>query len=556
MIAADARFMSTRAGAAPWVAILAVAGLARLGGLESRPLDASEAALGLAVLRGEEPTTDFGPLLHHLTALVFWLFTDSDAALRLLPALAGVAAAVVPITLVPLVGRPTALLAAAIVALAPIGVEASRRADPAAVSMLVVMLAICGAARLSSDAPRWASWLVAAAVGLALVHQALAAIGIIVVAATALLASALVGRPVFDDAAAFIRRLTEARQGWLATAAGVALLATGGLASPGGLAHPLGGLWGALPAALALGPLSVSASLSVVAYTGPLLALAVVQLARGFQRPDLLDLRLALSAFGFVALSLAASAPLILDYQAMATIPLALLAGRALAVWVSRPIHWSGAAVAAMAVSLASIGAVVLLVADTVGTGRGISRAAPLGVFLLGGLLTVSWRGVWRERTFRAAGLGVGGVLIVAWLVSTVARLSLGASPPGSEPLATETTAPQFRSAFTGLLADARRATDVQLAVRTAPAEVGRWYGRTIPVQPEGAAGSAIVVQTLDDARFAAPTPPVRTPWRTVSTVRREDLHPLGIARWLATRQGLLIGRPEDVVIQRPVARP
>ncbi len=116
--------------------IALVAGLAlalRLWNLDHYPLSDVEAGHSLTALRLSEgqlnETGSYSPLLVSLTWLAFLLFSPTDAAARLVPALFGVALVLLPLTLRSRLGPATGLLTAALLALSPTALFLSRSAN-------------------------------------------------------------------------------------------------------------------------------------------------------------------------------------------------------------------------------------------------------------------------------------------------------------------------------------------------------------------------------------------------------------------------------------------
>lgn len=133
------------------------AGLAlRLAGLGQAPLEPSEAELALSawqVTRGAPPALDGGPLPVFATTLVLFVFGASDAAARLLPALAGAALPLAAWALRGACGRWGALGAATALAVSPTLVAAGRRAEATALVLALAALVLASAAL--PGRPRW-----------------------------------------------------------------------------------------------------------------------------------------------------------------------------------------------------------------------------------------------------------------------------------------------------------------------------------------------------------------------------------------------------------------
>lgn len=202
--------------------LVLAAGLAlRLAGLGQTPLDPDEALLALAawqVTRGEVPTIDVAPLMVFGTALLVFVVGASDAAVRLLPALAGAALPAAAWALRGPCGRWAALAAAATLALAPTLVASARRADAPILALGLVALLLIAVA---GGRPRWSL--------AAVCSGALAACGPPGFLALATLA--------LGGLWAARRRWRTWRSGWRVLALGLAssfVFATGGLLAPSG----------------------------------------------------------------------------------------------------------------------------------------------------------------------------------------------------------------------------------------------------------------------------------------------------------------------------------
>jgi uncharacterized protein (TIGR03663 family) len=119
--------------------ILAVAAFLRLPHLADRPMHADEAVLahklGTLLETGDwtyDPRDYHGPVLHYLTAASLMLggigsyAALTEIALRVIPALSGVAVVLIPLLLVSKLGWPQALAASALTAISPAMVYYSR----------------------------------------------------------------------------------------------------------------------------------------------------------------------------------------------------------------------------------------------------------------------------------------------------------------------------------------------------------------------------------------------------------------------------------------------
>ena len=128
-----------------YLAALVAALLLRLVGLAADPLSASEssAAWSAWLAAVQQPVAGAplpsSALLYGLHSWLFWLFGSSDWLARLVPALAGTAAVLVPWFWRGWLGRPVALAAAVLLAIDPWLVAWSRRADAASLTILLVL---------------------------------------------------------------------------------------------------------------------------------------------------------------------------------------------------------------------------------------------------------------------------------------------------------------------------------------------------------------------------------------------------------------------------------
>jgi sugar lactone lactonase YvrE len=137
-----------------WVATFLVALALRLPRLGQWALDAGEATWAYdawVLYRGQPAVTgetlpNVGALLLLLEGIVFFLFGATDVIARLVPTLAGLAIVTLPLTLRRWVGEPAALGMAALAAISPTLVFASRVVTP---EVLVAALALA-----------WVAWLV------------------------------------------------------------------------------------------------------------------------------------------------------------------------------------------------------------------------------------------------------------------------------------------------------------------------------------------------------------------------------------------------------------
>lgn len=158
---------------AGYIGFALLAAALRLYQLGAAPLSAGEASEALAAWRlvrpGLAPPTPASPLLFGVMAFLFVVANASDGAARLLPALAGSALVLTPALFRQWLGRGGALMAAAILALSPSMIYASRLASSEVLALFcgVVLVAALLAALRSEDG-RWL-YIGAVALGLGLV---------------------------------------------------------------------------------------------------------------------------------------------------------------------------------------------------------------------------------------------------------------------------------------------------------------------------------------------------------------------------------------------------
>ena len=181
-----------------WVAVFVVALALRLMRLDQWALDAGEAARAYdawTLFRGQPPVTgeappQVGALLLLLETASFFLFGVTDVTARIVPALAGLAIVALPLALRRWVGGPAALGMAALAALSPTLVYASRVVSPEVVVAALALAAVACLARLG-EADATATRLPAIALGVVLGAAFAAAPSAVTVAFTLLAGIAL-----------------------------------------------------------------------------------------------------------------------------------------------------------------------------------------------------------------------------------------------------------------------------------------------------------------------------------------------------------------------------
>ena len=137
-----------------WAGVILLAAVLRFRDLGVRPLDPDEARVALEAFRGVGFGRAWGspesasPGYTGAVSLVFFLFGSSDAAARLLSALAGVALVGLPLMARPLLGRDGALGVATLLAVSPVLIESARSALSGSLLVTLLLLAVIAAARL------------------------------------------------------------------------------------------------------------------------------------------------------------------------------------------------------------------------------------------------------------------------------------------------------------------------------------------------------------------------------------------------------------------------
>lgn len=155
---------------AGYIGLALLAAALRLYQLGAAPLSAYEANEAMAAWRlvhpGLSPPTPASPLLFGVTAFLFAIANANDGVARLLPALVGSALVLTPALFRQWLGRGGALMAAAILALSPSMIYASRLASAEVLALFcgIILVAALLAALRSEDG----SWLYVGAVALGL----------------------------------------------------------------------------------------------------------------------------------------------------------------------------------------------------------------------------------------------------------------------------------------------------------------------------------------------------------------------------------------------------
>lgn len=139
-----------------WVAVFVAAFALRFMRLDRSALDVAEAMRAYDAwalfrglpLAGGEAISNVGPLLLLLEGFAFFLFGTTDVTARFMPALIGFALVLLPLALRRWVGAPAALGMAALAALSPTLVQASRVVSPEIVIAALALAAVACLIRL------------------------------------------------------------------------------------------------------------------------------------------------------------------------------------------------------------------------------------------------------------------------------------------------------------------------------------------------------------------------------------------------------------------------
>lgn len=330
-------------------ALLLVSLALRLIDLDARPLSSAEAARALGawqLAQGHEPVSVGSPLLTHGTALVFFLFGANDFTARLLPALFGALLALLPYFWRERLGHGGAFLAAALLAVSPLSLFASRSLGSEVLAAgLGLALATALARFMDTGAPR-ALYASAALLGLLLASGPGAYFVLLALMAVALAAWAL-GRAGNPNVAALQERVQASGASlrtagfiFLGTALGIGTLLLFHVQGVRGLGDVLDEWWRGFGAAGAMpwfGPF-----LWPLLYEPAVMVFGVVGGIRAVRERDLPGSSLLGCALGLLVMLAAWPARTSGDFL-LATAPLALLAGREIArLWRSAWSDWRG----------------------------------------------------------------------------------------------------------------------------------------------------------------------------------------------------------------------
>ncbi len=342
-------FARINAETALYGVLLLVSLALRLVDLDARPMSGAEAARALGawhLAQGRPPASVGSPLLTNGTALLFFLFGASDFTARLLPALIGAAMAVVPYFWRERLGRGGALVAAALLAVSPLALFASRSLGPEALAAAFGLGLATALARFADTGAPRALYASAALLGLLLASGAGAYFVLLALAAVALVVWAL-GRRGAPGAAALRERWMAARAHlrtagvvFLATVAGVGTLWFFHVSGLRGFGDVLDAWWrgfagvGAMP--------WFSPVVWPVLYEPVVWVFGIIGGVRAVWERDVLGSSLLGCALGLSVMLVAWPARTSGDLL-LATAPLALLAGRQMAqMWQAARSDWRG----------------------------------------------------------------------------------------------------------------------------------------------------------------------------------------------------------------------
>jgi sugar lactone lactonase YvrE len=562
-------------GATPWQTIgwavaIAVAVALRLLHLDDSALGTAEAAWAYdawALFRGQPPLVsasipDAGALLLLLQGIGFFLFGTSDVVARLVPALAGLAIVALPLALRSWVGGPAALGMAAMAAISPTLVYASRVVSPEIVIAALALAAVTCLVRLGEAGLPQVRSTRGPAIALGIVTGAAYATGAsaitVMVSVTVGVAMAALSMP--DGT---IRRGLGALRRELLTFL-FAIVATAILCFTRFLSHPpgisgvgdtLGAWWRLLtessgqPAALFLMALLVYEPIAVV------FAIAAVVRSRG-DRGDAVPLFAGWWATAFTVWSFSAGHEA--EHAVHVALPLVLLGGIGLGA-ILHAIDWrdvwhgSGGLLALLMLGIVvGLGAVGVLLTRVDDQGGGPTAALPpVAVFCLVvvPLVYLAWRMIGDEREIGherqpvLIALLVAALLLGAFGLRSANLLAFSRADLGTELLAQRTATLGTLPRIEGFL---RLARDVGVNDGSARDPTGShslsialdrdvqwpyvWYFREFPdltvMEPGAAAtsGAQVAIAASDAGLAEAGYTTESWPWQT--TVPPQYLDP------------------------------
>lgn len=384
----------------------------RLTRLGAWPLDERELATALAAWRsvagGAWRPTLYSPLLYDVHLALFFLTRATDAAARMLPALAGAALVLTPYGLRGYLGRRGALLSAALLAVAPTWVYFSRRADWPILTALGVMALLLVAVRIgrTGDGRAWHIAAVALAAGMAAgpgLYTSLLTLGVLAVWGALKRDSAL-GQALRTWASGL-------RRGhWATWGLAFLLLASAATLNPGGIGVSLdwAGRWvSALWQGVRQWPWH-HALRTLAIYEALTLVLAFVGAMRALRRRQAADIALLVWA----GVALIVSVPLGhrgVEWLTDLLLPLVLLAGcGGEAIWQYAWAHWERQDAVVGAILVPPLCFAYLEVASYLYAGQEVALGFAVGAVLLAGLVLAGYC-LWAGR----AGAWLPGALLL-----------------------------------------------------------------------------------------------------------------------------------------------
>ncbi len=228
-----------------WGIVIAIAAFVRLNDLAWTSLSDSEAALANAALGlfnlNASAATHSSPLLVGLSGVLMAIVGASDAAARVVPALAGLVPVVLTYRLRPLLGRVGALVTALIVAFSATYLYSSRTVNGDSVAFAGIYIALVGLYECVTNRTARSVYVLAAGTAVALISSPIAYTVLLIVAVFAGIAMLLRARRVVDvsdwDMAFYVLRGTPgvAERALAVFALVFAGGATAALLNPGGL---------------------------------------------------------------------------------------------------------------------------------------------------------------------------------------------------------------------------------------------------------------------------------------------------------------------------------
>jgi len=413
--------------------LITVAGLVvRLAALGQWPLGEVGVNTALAAWRTVQGSSwrpaFYSPLLYDADLLLFALTRATDAAARLLPALAGAGLVFLPYLARDALGRKGALAASLLLALAPSWVFFSRAADSAILTASASALLLVAAQRTAhGKAPGALRWcVVALALGLTAgpgIYTTLLAMALFVLFwAWRHRGDDLPDVPIGLHTLRSLALAATQREALLLFLGTFALLASGFLANPGGIGASvnLAGYWGQTLVPGAIDLYWWSALRNLAAYEFMTIALAVAGIAWGLRRGEPFTVFLMIWA-GLALLLGTLMGHREPSWMLDALLPLVLLAARGVEGLCDRLLAGADRVeglVVLLAIPLLAFSALELLAYVQTGQESALDYAR-----ISWGLLIIAWVG-YLLRGERGAALRVGAVLAGLLMVGSTVRLT------------------------------------------------------------------------------------------------------------------------------------